>query len=407
MRIRLPRELKYFVCSSLLLWLLSFGYIAAKILFYPPHHRGLPLGLLAQPPFPDISAMVGRLYLMRDATFYTEGFPWSYPAPCIFVYKFLLVLPSNPKWKGAVLIYLVVVFSGLFLLMKRLASELVRRGLKTWDAWLLLLTSALLSWPILVCLHQGNIEAMLWIGVAIAVWAYYRGMYWRSALLIGVMGSFKLYPLFLLGLFLAPRKYLQIALGVLTFVVLNVVGLAYIGPTIPIAYQRISAAVQAFSGSCFDVTVDREFLAVDHSLVSLIRTLYSDPAFLLGLHRVYMPIAAILMTGFFFAFIWKMPALNQLLVICVATVLLPPRSYDYTLQMLYIPWGRMTMLAVSAAAAGRRIDGLALVMVSLAVICSPEIFIKYQGYWAFGQFKTLFLLALLGLAAKYPLVDLC
>jgi len=405
-RIGLPRELKWFLGVSLGMWLMSIAYIAAKFLLYPAHHRGLPLGLLHQPPLPDISAMVGRLGLRQEEAFYWHGFVWSYPAPCIFLYKFLASFgPSGPnQWKYAILVYLLIVFAGLLLLMWKMAAALTRRGLVTLECWVLLIAAAALSSPIIFALHQGNLEAVIWIGLAASVWAYSRGMSWTSALLIGFLGSFKIYPLLLLGLFLRPRKYLQIAAALVVFAAMTLSGLAYIGPTVPIAFHRVSIAVAGFSGAAFTTgPVDPDFFPMDHSLLSLIRILTgAHPEFMPLLHRYYIPVAGALMTAFFFVFLWKKPWLNQLLVIVVAFVLLPPRSFEYTLESLYIPWGCLAMMAVSAKARGVRIPGLRAAMICLAIVCSPTMFASYHGNLAFGQFKAIFLLALIALAARYP-----
>jgi hypothetical protein len=183
--------------------------------------------------------------------------------------------------------------------------------------------------------------------------------------------------------------------------------LAYIGPTIPVAYRFTTMGIKSFTDLGFyPGAIDRDYLTYDHSLVSLFRIVTtSHPEYMSLMARYYMPVAAVLMTVYFFAFIWKMPRLNQLLVIVLAIVLLPPKSYDYTLQMLYIPWSWLALVAVSAAKRGQKIAGLMPVMICLALICSPEVFIEFGGFHSFGQFKALCLLVLLWMSAKYRFLD--
>jgi hypothetical protein len=73
--------------------------------------------------------------------------------------------------------------------------------------------------------------------------------------------------------------------------------------------------------------------------------------------------------------------------------------------MLYIPWAWLALLGVAAAARRRRVPGLMPAMVCLALICSPEFFIKFHGYYSFGQFKTIVLLGLLWVAVRYRFED--
>jgi len=386
--------------------MLSLAYVALL------WHHDIPY-TLRSPLCTDLIAVIDKLQSVHQPGFFTDGYRWIYPAPCVFLYKFILQFSNhvgnhgNHKVRHAIAMYSLVVFSGLFLLLRGMCAALTRRGLSPRDSWLLMIATTLLSWPIFIALHQGNIEGILWIGVAVAVWAYYRGMWWTSALLIGVVAGFKIYPILLIGLFLAPRKYLQIAVSLITFVVFTTASLSYIGPTLPIAYHNVANGMQSFIDLGFyPGAIDRNYLTFDHSLVSLFRILTTaHPEYMVTMSRYYMPIAATLMTVFFFAVILKMPRLNQLLVIVLAIVLLPPKSYDYTLQMLYIPWAWLALLGVSAAARGAKVPGLMPVMVCMALVCSPEFFIRFQHHNSYGQFKTLCLLVMLWLAARYSFSD--
>ena len=130
---------------------------------------------------------------------------------------------------------------------------------------------------------------------------YYRGMWWTSAILIGLFAGFKIYPILLLGLFLPFRKYSQIAVSLLVFGVFTSIGLAYIGPTIPVAYRFTAMGIKSFTDLGFyPGAVDRDYLTYDHPLVSLIRiATTSHPEYMSLMARYYMPVAALLMTVYF------------------------------------------------------------------------------------------------------------
>jgi hypothetical protein len=205
----LPRELKRFLSVSALVWLLSIVYAGIRWRYARGDQHGLP-ELFFHPVCTDLKAVIGKLEMVHQPEFFTVDYKWIYPAPCVFLYKFLLQFSYSGVHKGmhAVMMYFLVVGAGLLVLMAGMAAALNRRGLSKRDSWLLLIGAAVLSWPIFFAVHQGNIEGILWIGVAIAMWAYYREMWWTAAVLIGIVAGFKIYPILLLGLFLVPKKYL-------------------------------------------------------------------------------------------------------------------------------------------------------------------------------------------------------
>jgi hypothetical protein len=406
--IYLPRELKWFLAFSAFLWLLSSAFIAHHVYRYPKFPHGLPVPFY-NAPFSDLNAFNGKLYMIHDPQFFVSGYKWIYPAPCIFLYK--LILHFNHYTSHRTLFgditYLLMILVGLSALAAGTAKAFTRRGLPRTSAYLVVVLTVILSWPILVAVHTGNIEAILWIGAAFAVWAYYREMWWTAAIAIGAVSAFKIYPLLLLGLLLVAGKVRQVAIGILTFATITVAGLAYIGPTIPVAYHSVADGVESFTDLAFyPGNVDRDYLTLEHSVVSLIRICTSDhPRLMLLLFHYYIPVAGGLMAVLFFTRVWQMPRLNQLLVVTLAAVMLPPKSYDYTLELLYIPWAWLALLAVSAAARGSRIRGIMPAMLCLALILSPECFITFRGVYSFGQFKAIILLVLLWVAVHYRFED--
>src|SRR6187402_12884 len=405
--ISLPIELKLFLFTSLAIWLVSAAFVAIHVSLNHEADHGLP-PIYFSALFYDLNFLNGRLNLVHTPAFFTGDYRWIYPAPCFFLYKAILGWNKTQHVRHAALvgdlIYCGSVLVGLLVLAFKTISALCRRDLNLARSCTLVLGALLLSWPIFFSVHQGNIESILWMITATAVWAFYRDHLWTAAILIGLVGSFKIYPVLLLALYLAPRKYRAMAAGVLTFMAVTIFSLAYIGPTVPIALHNTVEGMKSFTELGFyPGAVDRNFLTFDHSLVSLIRVLtISHPECMLSLSHVYMPTLSIVMTIVFFTKVWKMPRLNQVWFILLAAVLLPPKSYDYTLTMLYIPMVWLSLLCVSAAVRGQKIPGALPVMIAMAFVLSPEVFIKFGGDWASGQFKTIVLLVLLGLTLRYP-----
>ena len=406
----LPAELLWFLLMSLVLWIGSIGVVLFHLRL-GLHNNGFP-SLAYSRPFWDLNIFADRIAFIHQEEFFSKGYRWIYPAPCVFLYKLLLldfVALSHHKIAVIDLFYCAVVASGLLLLITGAATTLQLRGLSRRQSWGLIICVTSLSWPIFFAVRQGNIEGILWIGVAIAVWAFYQKMWWTSAIIIGIVGSFKIYPLFLLALFISPKKFFQAAGGVLIFAIITVGSLAYIGPTIPVASHHIAEGLASFTDLAFtpeSEKIDRAYLTYEHSLVSLFRILTTGhPEYMSVMALLYLPITAVLMTVLFLAKVRNQPRINQLLVIVLAIVLLPPKSYDYTLQMLYIPWMCLALISISARAHVRKIPGLTAVMVLLAFLCSPEFFVKYQGIYSFGQFKAVCLILLFFVALYYRFED--
>ena len=66
-----------------------------------------------------------------------------------------------------------------------------------------------------------------------------------------------------------------------------------------------------------------------------------------------------------------LPVINQVLCLCIAFILLPPVSYDYTLLHLYVPWGLLVMFAQEQQILRREVPGLTAAFVCLGILMAP------------------------------------
>jgi len=411
--IALPPGLRWFLIVSALMSIASTVYLVVQVKYAPGFHHGLPYDIYTRSLFEDLNAFVWKIKIVHTPEFFTTEWRYLYPAPCVLLYYFFSLFnhfSSNHQYRGAELALCAIVLACLIELGRRLASALKRRGLNYRQAIVFVFGSALCSWPIFYGVHQGNIECVLWVGVAAALWAYYREKWWTAAVLLGTFGSFKLYPMLLLALFLAPRKYAQIALGLLLFGSITLASLAFIGPSIPVAYQHVSAGIHSYSalGLSLNGVMPSGGNMFDHSLPGLLHFALRShfPKILQYVLKYYMAALAVITTVVFFTRVQKMPRANQVLFIVLATVFIPPISFDYTLQMLYIPWAWLAMIGVSAATRNREIDGLAPVMICLALVCAPELFIKHHGIYVYGEFKAIVIIALFYLTSRYRFFEI-
>lgn len=99
------------------------------------------------------------------------------------------------------------------------------RGLAPWP-WLLFLPLGI-AYPFMFSWDRGNLDGIV---VLIILWAilFFRsqavGSMWIAGMLIGVAIALKLWPLFLLGIFLRPMKLKALAAAMVSFIIVMMVG---------------------------------------------------------------------------------------------------------------------------------------------------------------------------------------
>jgi hypothetical protein len=102
----------------------------------------------------------------------------------------------------------------------------------------------------------------------------------------------------------------------------------------------------------------------------------------------------------YFFRIRNMPIINQILIFCVASVLVTPVSYDYTLLHLYIPWAILVFFALDHAS--NVIPGLkaAFIFFALATSAETELIVFHHTFGA--EFKCIVLVLLAVIALRFP-----
>ena len=398
--------MKWFLWISGVCWLLSLLHIVLRLKFSHSLHHGLPYDIYTRRPFEDTLEIVPRLKIVHEQSFFTGDWQWYYPAPGIFAYLFLGVFGSavtRPAYIGSVIALAALAAIGIFVLARRLHGALQRRGLGSAQATVFLFLSACFAYPIFYALHQANLEAVIWVTIAIAVWAIFREKWWLAAVLLGVFGSMKIYPLLFLAMFLTARKYRQLIASVAIAILVTLASLKFFGPTLGTAFQRTSTGVHKFTEIGLLWGVPATSVPFDHSLPGLMHfVLKGSPGLLMLVMRHYMLGAGIVMTALYLGRMWRMPRVNQVFFLSLAAVTIPPVSFDYTLQLLYVPWAWLLLLVVRNWQAGQKVRELLFAMVGMALLLSPEIFIHIRGEDHYGQFKAVVLLAMLALSLAYP-----
>lgn len=223
--------------STLATWLLVFvvaarGGDTRKVW---PLFMGQKLG--------DFYCYLSRFQLIHTEHFFeAHGFPFTYMAPGVPLYGFFYAF--GPL---GFLVYLGIAIAIIIVAGSHLSGAMIRNGFDRIEVDNFLLLTVLFSYPLLFCLHQGNLELIVAGGIACGTWAYLTGRTWTAAILWGVFGSVKLYPLILLAMFLSARQYKQLALAIFAGAFASLTSLMYIGPTLAYAIHGIGGSLQRFN----------------------------------------------------------------------------------------------------------------------------------------------------------------
>jgi hypothetical protein len=280
---------------------------------------------------------------------------------------------------------------------------LMKLGIAEWAATLFPLTLVVASFPIAGLLQQGNIELFMWIAAGLGMWLFLRGRDDAAAVLFGLAAAVKLYPLILLGLLLPRGKWRAFGVGVATFVGVTVLSLAWLGPSVSVAWHGSVQNVFGYQGYRVAEFSWHE-LAANHSVFGVVRFLSKiagvSPA---KLSVAYYAGGAGVMGLAYFGRLWKMPEANQLLALTTFMVMFPPVSYFYALVHLYAPFLVLLFLAIRAEQAGRKIAGLrGTVMLFVPIFASFTVFTYPHKFFYGGLIQAVLLMVMFVCSLEYP-----
>jgi hypothetical protein len=364
-------------------------------------HYGFPYVWPLMSPYSAFSDFT--FFAPHAATFHRKAFfdtEINYPATLACLLEFFYVLP----WPLGIFLCAIVLS---FAVAGVLFGRALRRAGVPGAGTALLLSVFVLSFPLWFELERANAEAAVWVVVSIGIWAFLRDRRYLAGICFGVAGTMKIFPLVFFGLLLSRKQYRPIAAACACSLGLLAICLWLESGSLMGSWLGGAAAAEPFRTNYLLKTDSSGF---DHSIFALIKQSvgghHRSPAlahtFEVILTR-YMALAAVGGVALYFTRIKKMPILNQVMALTVASILLPPISYDYTLIYLYVPCG---MLVLSVIRAGRnRATSIAVsvALIAFAVLLAPETEVIAQRVSLGGDIKcvTLFVLFFLSLCYRF------
>ncbi len=395
---RLPAELRLFARIALALTALAWGVAGLAFLLHWNAPYNWPLAPRGNSFF-DYKTFFDRFKDLHQPAFFNGGDrQFSYFAAGVPLYEFFYQFRRGPGF----VVFTLIVLAGLGWGLLRLRRAMIAADLPPATVTRFLAISLLTSYPLLFSYERGNVETLLAIAITVGLWAFCRGRLTAAALLWGVFGAVKLYPLLLSALFLSRRQYRAFFLTLVTAVATTLLSLWYTGPTFAMARAGIQGGTNSFlQTSTLAVT---ESLSWDHSFFAAIKLLLTAlHAPFAHLLTPFLLTAGSIMLVLYFARIRQLPIANQILILCLCEVLLPPSSYDYTLLQLYGAWGVLVWVAIDASRKRQRVPSLAVTFALLALLLTPSNLVALPGYPFNGLFKCVVLLGLLVLSIAIPL----
>ncbi len=339
--------------------------------------------------------------------FHTEAFfesadRFAYPAPCAVLYAMLYHSGPRPHSVFDLLTLLIFCASG-FMLYRLLIQCGLRRKLAIGVTALMMLT----SYPWHTLYDRGNLELFVYVFLATGVWAFLKGRNSPAAILWACAGTLKIYPLILLAVFFRRRTLRPLLIGILTFAGVLLVSFWFVGPTIRAAALGSMNGVFGFLGN-YASSARKSELNLDHSILGAMKEILSLHMFgsiesWPNLSKIYQVSAVLVGAALFFAYIRKLPVLNQLCLLLIAIVLLPPVSYDYTLIHTYLVLGIVLAAYFYALHLRRPFPGATAYAIAFALLATAQTWIQFRGFRGNGVIKCGALLVICWLLLRFPL----
>ena len=404
----LPPLLRRYWLAMAVLTALSVLYTTAKAMLF---HLKFPYGigmLYDDSVWGDMLVFRPGFEHFRTPQFWSSfEYPFTYPAP-LAVLLGLLFRSAHP-----VKIYLAIEAVAIAAAAWWFVRQLTARSISPTTAWAFTLSTLAMTWPLLFLIDTANAEGFVIIILALGVYAVLRERWGLGAILIGVAGAMKFFPLILLGLLLAKRRYREFAAALVVAILVTIASLAYVGPTIVEAQRHIDVGF-ALIQSMYLYTMKPDAAALDHSLWVGVRyaAVYADrllhpvstaeqAAVLAVSLRIYLVASAASGIALFFAKIRRLPPLNMVLALTICAVLLPPLSLEYTLVHLLLPFALLCAYAIDMEQRSAAVGGLGACFGCFAILFNIETFLSNRFTYA-AEARTLALVLLLWLVLRHP-----
>ena len=345
----------------------------------------------------DFRFFWAKFSLLHTYEFYTsKGGYFMYPLPLFYLLRPLFA--TSRPFILFLLILLVLTGCLVYVFVRGMKAA----GMRKWALATFVGGAILLSYPVAFEYLRGNVEIVLFALTAFGLLAWWRDKPYLAAVLLGVAGACKIYPLMLVGLLFSERRWRAVILAFATAVLVTVGAAMAFGPTVHDALAWDGFQLGLFQKRYAGLPSQ---LGYDHSIFGFVKflTLPWHPV-LTPFVQLYVRTAAVLALVVYFLRIRHLPRLNQVLILSILSVTLPPVSYDYTLLGVYPPLVLLSMEIARRAYAGIAPFPYAMrYFVLFGVMLTPLSFLTWYSNPHGAQLRCLCLLGILWTALRHPI----
>jgi hypothetical protein len=373
--------------------------------------------------FGDLTNYSGKIAHLADGgTALGSGFPvFNYPAPAAYVYAvFLRGFPHYPVHAFLALL-LAGLLLGAFLLWK--AAQL--RGAKVSGLPAAIAATVICGSPMAFAADRGNLEGVVGLILGTGLVLYIAERYFGAAVFIGLAASIKPFPGLFFLLLVRKKRYREVAVGLAVAACSILLALTALGPTPIKAYESLEPGVNRYYNNYILKVLPPDEGRFAHSILDGMKELTaeafappsqavpekvaprpagSSPVTRSQVHKMFL--ASLLLGAGVLVFVsrrlYKLPAVNQMILLAVAVTLLPPVSSEYTLIHLYVPFGAF-LIFLTRDAATRNVEikrSVVLTILTLfALLFSPLTFFNIFS----GDVKMCLLIAMLIVVSRNPM----
>ncbi len=386
------------VVLAVLCWVTAFACRTQPALNIEPYRSPL-----FDEHFPDLLLFRDRFRLFHSTGFFTfqSIHPVMYPAPVAVVYEvFYLLAGNHPVWLFLALVFGVFATAGTLF-----ARGLMRRGMSRWHAVSFTAIVLTTCYPIWFELKQANMEVVVWVLIASGVALLLSEHDLFASICFSLAAGMKIYPAVFLCLLLLRKRYREILIGVGVAAVVGVFSLWLECPSIRYSSRETNANLGLFRKLVMLRLVPQADM--DHSLFCFFKRMLRPlpgPEPLGHMLTIYLALSALAGFVCFFGVLRRMPLANQIFGLTILCILLPPTSFEYTLQHLLTPAAVLLLLDVEARARGGSLRGIRPVLICLTVLLGAIPEFIHHGFRLDGTVKTVLLVVLMGICLRIPFV---
>lgn len=129
---------------------------------------------------------------------------------------------------------------------------------------------ACFSYPFHIAGWLLNLEILVWMVLALGIWAYVKERSWLAAICFGIDGERNFFPLIYLGRPLARKHYRQLIVGLLVFCITLPSCTWVLGPSFSAAVHGQAAGL-VFLRQQYILSFNRGDNGINHSLFGIIK----------------------------------------------------------------------------------------------------------------------------------------